>query len=64
MPSPSFWRSTWAYESGVIYGMTETLANDRMPRRFSICPEPLLPVGKIDKLNLGAQTRERNTAPV
>jgi len=50
------------YESEVIYGMTETLASNRIPRRSSICPRwPLLLVGKVGKLK--APMRERNAAP-
>lgn len=61
MPSLSCWRNTWAYESEVIYGMTETLANNRIPRRSSIRPRGPLLVGKVDKLK--AQMRERDAAP-
>jgi len=62
MPSLSCWRNTWVYESEVIYGMTETLASNRIPRRSSICPRwPLLLVGKVGKLK--APMRERNAAP-
>lgn len=61
MPNLNCWRSTWAYESEAIYGMTETLANDKTPKRFSIYSrQPLLRVGKVGKLK--AQTRERNAA--
>jgi hypothetical protein len=41
--------------------MTEILANHKIPKRVSICPERLLlPAGKVGKLNLKAQTRERH----
>jgi len=49
------------YESEVIYGMTETLADNRIPRRSSIRPRWPLLVGKVGKLK--AQLRERNAAP-
>jgi len=41
--------------------MTETLANNRIPRRSSIWPRWPLLVGKVGKLK--AQLRERNAAP-
>ncbi|MDO8771951.1 MAG: class I adenylate-forming enzyme family protein [Burkholderiaceae bacterium] len=40
------------------------LANYKVPKRFIICTDlPLLPVGKVDKVKLKAQARERSAAP-
>lgn len=40
------------------------LANYKVPKRFIICSDlPLLPVGKVDKVKLKAQARERSVSP-
>lgn len=73
VPDPLYDEVGWAYivpapgrhisEKEAADWCKSQLANYKVPKRFIICDElPLLPVGKVDKVKLRAQARERSTA--
>lgn len=73
VPDPLYDEVGWAYivpapgrqlsEKEASDWCKSQLANYKVPKRFIICADlPLLPVGKVDKVKLKAQARERSAA--
>lgn len=73
VPDPLYDEVGWAYivpapgrqisEKEAADWCKSQLANYKVPKRFIVCAElPLLPVGKVDKVALKAQARERSAA--